>query len=242
MEDIQFFNTFVVWTRSVVLILSIFVVVLSLSIYNYSAIPVFSLLEEDAANVVIKGHQIIYDMIQDRRLIATLVAAQASIFCPLFLLMSSCNAPTSCFEYVTRRSFIVLSSSEIWRAIIEQFCQFLMPLGLAMSWIFCITFDQRTEAALIDQNMMGLNFAEDTSCALAIYVANGLKYIIITVLAMEVLAIWLSSYQYAMILFRAQYQQQAIRLNEDENDVEYAAIDSTQGREDEYHEEKLLHV
>ncbi|CEP15541.1 hypothetical protein [Parasitella parasitica] len=200
------------------------VVILSLSIYNYSAIPMFSLLEEDATNVVIKGHQIIYDMIQDRRLIATLVAAQASIFCPLFLLMSSCSTSTICHEYVTRRSFIVLSTSEIWRAIIEQFCQFLMPLGLGMSWIFCITFDQRTEAALIDQNMMGLNFAEDQ--ALAAYVANGLKYIVIVVLLMEVLTIWLSSYIYAVILFKAQCQQHGIRLIEgDENDVEeYAGI------------------
>lgn len=240
MEDVRFFNTFVIWTRSVVLILSILVVVLSLSIYNYSAIPIYSLLEEDATNVVIKGHQIIYDMIQDRRLIATLVAAQASIFCPLFLLMSSCNTSTSCFEYVTKRLFVVLSTTDIWRAIVEQFCQFLMPLGLAMSWIFCITFDRRTEAALVDQNMMGLNFAEQqTSCALAMYVANGLKYIIITVLAMEVLAIWLSSYQYAMILFRAQYQQRAIQLTEDEGDVECCAgMESMHGHD----EEKLLHI
>ncbi|KAI8644211.1 hypothetical protein BD408DRAFT_481412 [Parasitella parasitica] len=224
MEDIHFFNTLVVWTRSVVLILSILVVILSLSIYNYSAVPVFSLLEEDATNIVTKGHQVIYDMIQDRRLIATLVAAQASIFCPLFLLMSACSASTICHEYVTRRSFIILSTSEIWRAITEQFCQFLMPLGLAMSWIFCITFDQRTEAALANQNMMGLNFADDH--ALAIYVANGLKYIVIVVLVMEVLAIWLSSYTYAVILFKAQYQQQSIRLYEDgENSVqEYAGF------------------
>jgi hypothetical protein len=230
MEDILFFNTVVIWTRSVVLILSILVVVISLSIYNYSAIPVFSLLEEDAANVVIKGHQIIYDMIQDRRLIAILVAAQASIFCPLFLLMSSWNSPTSCFEYITRRtkSSIILSTSEIWRAIIEQFCQFLMPLGLAMSWSFCITFDQRTDAALVDQNMMGLNFSENiNSCALAIYVANSLKYIIIMVLVMEVLAIWLSSYKYAAILFNEQYQQQAIRLDDDDTDVESAGMVST---------------
>lgn len=227
MEDILFFNTIVIWTRSVVLILSILVVVISLSIYNYNAIPIFSLLEEDATNVVIKGHQIIYDMIQDRRLIATLVAAQASIFCPLFLLMSSCNTSTSCFEYITRRtrSSIVLSTTEIWRAIIEQFCQFLMPLGLAMSWMFCITFDQRTEAALIDQNMMRLKFSEDVNnCILAIYVADKLKYIIITVLVMEVLAIWLSSYKYATILFNEQYQHQGIRLDEDDADVEFTGM------------------
>lgn len=232
MEDILFFNTVIIWTRSVVLILSILVVVISLSIYNYNAIPIFSLLEEDATNVVIKGHQIIYDMIQDRRLIATLVAAQASIFCPLFLLMSSWNAPTSYFEYITRKtkSSIALSTSEIWRAIVEQFCQFLMPLGLAMSWNFCITFDQRTEAALIDQNMMGLKFSENiNSCTLAMYVANSLKCIIITVLVMEVLAIWLSSYKYATILFNEQYQQQAIRLNEDDIDVESAGMVSTLG-------------
>lgn len=227
MEDILFFNTIVIWTRSVVLILSILVVVISLSIYNYNAIPVFSLLEEDATNIVIKGHQIIYDMIQDRRLIATLVAAQASIFCPLFLLMSSCNTSTSCFEYITRRtrSSIALSTTEIWRAIIEQFCQFLMPLGLAMSWMFCITFDQRTEAALIDQNMMGLKFSEGiNSCILAIYVVDRLKYIIITVLVMEVLAIWLSSYKYATILFNEQYQHQGIRLDEDDADVEFTGM------------------
>lgn len=214
MESLRFFNACVVWTRSVVLILSIIIVILSLSIYNYDAIPVFLLLEEDASSLVLKGHEIIYDMIQDRRLIATLVAAQASIFCPLFLLMSASTAIPS----------VCQTTSDIWRTVIEQFCQFLMPLGLALSWIFCITFDTRTQAALLDQNTK-FQLDQNHYSALATYIGNSLKYVIIIILLLEVVTIWVSSFKYASILFISQHQQ-AIRLHDD--DGIYTSLDNNE--------------
>lgn len=231
MESIRFFNVCVVWTRSIVLILSIIIVISSLSIYNYDAIPVFLLLEEDPSSLVSKGHEIIYDMIQDRRLIATLVAAQASIFCPLFLLMSASTVPSICQE-----------ASDIWRTVIEQFCQFLMPLGLALSWIFCITFDTRTQAALMDQNMK-FQLEQDHYTALATYISNSLKYVIIVILLLEVVTIWVSSFKYASILFLS-HNQQAIRLHDD--DSMYTSLDNNEEEQQlEYYssnEEKILFV
>ncbi|KAG2198433.1 hypothetical protein INT47_009010 [Mucor saturninus] len=232
MESIRFFNACVVWTRSIVLILSIIIVISSLSIYNYDAIPVFLLLEEDASSLVLKGHEIIYDMIQDRRLIATLVAAQASIFCPLFLLMSaSSTAPSIC-----------QTTADIWRTVIEQFCQFLMPLGLALSWIFCITFDTRTQAALMDQNMK-FQLDQDHYTALATYIGNSLKYVIIVILLLEVVTIWVSSFKYATILFISHHQQ-AIRLQDD--DSMYTSLDNNEEEQQlEYYssnEEKILFI
>lgn len=207
----------------------------SLSIYNYNAIPVFSLLEEEASSLVLKGHEIIFDMIQDRRLIATLVAAQASIFCPLFLLMSASPTITTC--YSTR-----ISTAEIWRTVIEQFCQFLMPLGLALSWIFCITFDKRTESALLDQNMM-IQVDQDQYTTLAGYIGNSLKYVIIIILLLEVVIIWVSSFKYATILFISQHQQ-AIRLGDD--DEVYTSLHSIEEEKqlenNSSDEEKMLYI
>jgi hypothetical protein len=215
MEDTHFFNSALIWTRTIVLLLSILVVVISLTVYNYNALPVFSLLETEAVESL-TGHQIINDMIQDRRLIATLVAAQASIFCPLFLLMSS-----------TSVSIITLSSTDaIWRTVVEQFCQFLMPLGLAMSWIFCITFDQHTHITLVDKYAQ----QQDRWIQCAVYVANGLEHVIVLVLMLEILTIWASAFKNALTLARS--QQRAIRL--DEKELEYVGID--------YEEDTVLFV
>lgn len=226
MEAVRFFNTCVIWTRSTVLILSIVIVVLSLGVYNYNAIPVFLLLEDEfEPTTILKRHQMISDMIQDRRLIATLVAAQASIFCPLFLLMSTSSSSSITTHLNSIKS--QLPTSEIWRTFIEQFCQFLMPLGLALSWIFCITFDKRTADALLSQDL----FQVLDDCALASYIENSLKYIVIAILLLEVIIIWISSFKYASILFLS--QSQAIRLEDGEN---YAEL----GYEDEDEEEENI--
>ncbi|KAI9345443.1 hypothetical protein BD770DRAFT_446975 [Pilaira anomala] len=225
MEAVRFFNTCVIWTRSTVLILSIVIVVLSLGVYNYNAIPVFLLLEDEfEPTTILKRHQMISDMIQDRRLIATLVAAQASIFCPLFLLMSTSSITTHLNSIKSQ-----LPTSEIWRTFIEQFCQFLMPLGLALSWIFCITFDKRTADALLSQDL----FQVLDECALASYIENSLKYIVISILLLEVIIIWISSFKYASILFLSQCK--SIRLEEGED---YAEL----GYEDEDEEENISFI
>jgi hypothetical protein len=116
--------------------------------------------------------------------------------------------------------------------MIEQLCQFLMPLGLAMCWIFCITFDKRTQIALVE------HYAEqqDSRVRCAVYVANGLERVIVFVLVLEVLAIWASSFNYATALIRSQQyrQQQAIQLGEEDEELEYIGID--------YEEEKVLFV
>ncbi|GAA5807250.1 hypothetical protein MFLAVUS_000606 [Mucor flavus] len=202
MESIRFLNTCVVWTRSTVLILSILIVILSLSVYNYNAIPVHLLLE-DEIETTINARQIIYDMVQDRRLIAALVAAQASIFCPLLLLMSTSASVVDLKAKVP--------TSEVWRTVVEQFCQFLMPLGLALSWVFCITFDRRTSDSFTSQKNLQ-DDDQDHYCQLANYIGDSLKYIIIVVLLLEVVIIWISSFKYASVL-----SQQEIMLEEGED-------------------------
>ncbi|KAI8985796.1 hypothetical protein BDB01DRAFT_786354 [Pilobolus umbonatus] len=204
MESIYLIQSYIVWTRTITLILSIIVVILSLSIYNNNAIPIFSLLEDTMASTTLKGDQILYDMILDRRLIATLVASQASIFCPLFLLM---GANTGVSQYT------VISTQERWRIITEQFCQFLLPLGLALSWIFCVSFDNKTDIALIDQNMSTTFSKYTVKCQLGLYIVAVLKCIIILILLSEVIAIWLASYRYATLLIR---DGQCIHLSDDE--------------------------
>ncbi|KAI7901407.1 uncharacterized protein BX663DRAFT_514325 [Cokeromyces recurvatus] len=204
MEDIQFFNSTIIYTRVAVLTLSVCIVVISLVKYNFSTCPILSLFDN------VKSHQFIYDMIEDRNLIATLIAAQASIFCPLFLLMSS---PVSTYyEYSTRISF---STADICRIMIEHLCQFLMPFGLSMSWLFCITFDKRTKSALltmIDQDLISSTLDEhnyyNTYVTLMTF---ALKYIIILVLLIEVVAVSCSFIKHTSFLFMAK-QQSTIHL------------------------------
>lgn len=215
MTDFQFFNVFVFWTRSIVLILSITVVILSLTIYNSNSTPMLNLLEYEAdASIGLGDDFIVNDTVRDRRLIATLVAAQASIFCPLFLLMSS-SALKFRPEY-----FDCVSTLEIWRVGIEQLCQFLMPLGLVFSWIFCITFDRKVETAM---NLEDMLHSTDTWCGLGASIAENLKYFIIIVLMMEMLGIWIFSFKCMayMFIFRNQY---SIRLNDDLESVNNSSI------------------
>lgn len=73
----------------------------------------------------------ISDIIEDRRLIATLVSSQASIFCPLFLLINTSeNKPASV------------------AFLFEMLFECIMPIGLAISWFFCSTFNYHVSVAL----------------------------------------------------------------------------------------------
>ncbi|KAG1444991.1 hypothetical protein G6F56_010076 [Rhizopus delemar] len=102
------------------------------------------------------------EMIQDRRLIATLVASQASIFCPLFLLMNTHGE----------------NKKPSTALVIEQFFQCLMPIGLVISWCFCIGFDRNVKAVLgIEDHWMEVL----------------LRYSVVAVLMVEILLIWTES-------------------------------------------------
>lgn len=209
MDAIQIFNKCITWTRTVTLILSILIVILSLSIYNYTALPILELLQDSSITTTVSGSELLHDMIQDRRFIATLVAAQASVFCPLFLLMTT-NSP---LPTKTNR----FSNTEKYRIVIEQFCYFLMPFGLALSWVFCIIFDRKTEIASLEFEPFGY-VSNDSSdlWELANYLVDSLKYIIISILALEIVFIWMSSFEYAKVLS----DSQAIKLLFDEEEEE----------------------
>ncbi|KAI8876472.1 hypothetical protein K501DRAFT_298806 [Backusella circina FSU 941] len=184
MMEMHLIQSSIIWTRSIVLVLSVIIVIVSLSIYNTNAIPIFTLVESDRSALLQHNHSIIYDMIQDRRLIATLVAAQASILCPLFLLLgapTTHHLPLDIEEEETE--YHRFKRMDLWRTLIEQLCQFLMPLGLALSWLFCILFDKKTHMALRNQGI-----PEDR-----VTVVTVLKYIVVVVLLFEVLAIWCST-------------------------------------------------
>ncbi|KAL0074676.1 hypothetical protein J3Q64DRAFT_1609555, partial [Phycomyces blakesleeanus] len=120
------------WTRASVLFISIFVILITLGLYSSVSIPIFSILGNENTfmyGTLENSHQVwAVEMVQDRRVIATLVATQASIFCPLFLLLGHHFQPAP-------------PSAEL-------ICQLLMPLGLSMSWMFCILFDRKTSFAL----------------------------------------------------------------------------------------------
>ncbi|EIE75617.1 hypothetical protein RO3G_00321 [Rhizopus delemar RA 99-880] len=164
------------YTRLITLILSILIVISSLCIYNYRSTPVYSLID-----TVQEGEDMVNDMIQDRRLIATLVASQASIFCPLFLLMNTNEdkSPSSALA-------------------IEQFFQCLMPIGLVISWLFCIAFDQNLKIALDLKDH---------------WIELFLRYSVVVVLVIEIMLIWIESFKY----FFAVYKEEGnIRLCDEE--------------------------
>lgn len=261
-NKLHFYNTCVTWTRTTVLILSVFILVLSLCTYNYNAIPllsIISIIQQQENNTPETVKQIMFDMVGDRKLIATLVAAQASIFCPLFLLLSKTTTSKICTSLHHR--YCRSSKSEITRTVIEQFCQFLMPLGLALSWIFCILFEQKTENAWVYQQqhfasdvmeegreeedlfymMLMANEKQETAGGwweLAAYIVNSLKYVIIGMLMVEVMIIWASSIKYATVLIDKN-QQQAIGLEEEEEGEDYLVDCENQAFEQ---EEKILYI
>ena len=197
MDTITVYNQCILWTRSMTLFCSVLILLLSLGTYNYQAFAVLQLAAET------KQHHVLFtSMIGDRQLIATLVAAQASVFCPLFLILTS--KPT-----LPQPPY---AKSEVWYLVAEQFCFFMIPLVLSCSWIFCIIFDRKTETLL--------SVGVDRSSAVwdsMVYLANSLKFIVISTLVFEIIMIWLNAYEHAVVLSAGQ----PIQLQDDEEDEKY---------------------
>lgn len=139
------------------LITAVVIVIGSLGFYSSNSIPLNITDEQD------QGNTWIIQTITDRRLISTLVAAQASIFCPLFILLSSST------EKITDAS-----------SFIELACQFMMPLGLALSWMFSILFDLKSSDLIGQQDMCLLQ----ESCILFHFIYY-LKHFIIGLFSIE---------------------------------------------------------
>ncbi|KAI7872016.1 hypothetical protein BDF14DRAFT_1697801, partial [Spinellus fusiger] len=138
------------WSRALVLLFSVCIIFITLGLYNHVSTPIFTIINNEdllAYDIQDKTHSPwLIEMIQDRRLIATLVATHASIFCPLFLLLG-CNLQANASSSV--------AISHVFRAPVELICQLIMPLGLAMSWILCMKFDQKTAIVLsVDQHWL----------------------------------------------------------------------------------------
>lgn len=162
--------TFLQCTRLTSLITAVVIVIGSLCLYSSNSLPLnisSDDREQDTNTWIIQS-------ITDRRLISTLVAAQASIFCPLFILLS----PKS-----------VQDTETSTYCVIENICQLLMPLGLALSWMFSILFDVKT-TDLTGKGSMCL--LEDGSCILFGFI-HGLKYAIVLLFAIETSLVTLHS-------------------------------------------------
>lgn len=203
----------VFWTRTTVLVLAIVIVAASLSVYSLHTVPIFSLFGGGGSGNSSHQHQttVLLEMVQDRRLISTLVAAQASVFCPLFLLLNH-----------NRKKENEEQSSSSSLALDLVCCHVLMPLGLALSWTFCIMFDRKTMMALMQSGFLGeelvtswtdymgwhdmcllnRNVHGEWPC-LAVNVIHGFKYLIVLVLAAEIYMVIAA----AVILRREQRQE-----------------------------------
>lgn len=143
--------------RLITLVSSILIVIGSLGFYSFNSVP----LKISTAKEQVHNNTWIIQTITDRRLISTLVAAQASIFCPLFILLSP-------------------KTAEITESFVEMACQFLMPLGLALSWLFSILFDIMS-TDIIGQTDICLNHG---SCFLFLLV-YGLKFAVVGLFVLE---------------------------------------------------------
>lgn len=142
--------------RLATLITAVVIVIGSLGFYSSNSVPLNAADDDQQDNSVW-----IVQTITDRRLISTLVAAQASIFCPLFILLSP-------------------STTTYADTLIEVVCQLLMPLGLALSWTFSIMFDLKS-TDLIGQTDMCLS---QENCVLFGFIFC-LKYLIVGLFAIE---------------------------------------------------------
>ncbi|KAI9476538.1 MAG: hypothetical protein EXX96DRAFT_577503 [Benjaminiella poitrasii] len=146
--------------RLFTLITAVIIVFGSLGVYSSNSIPlqIATTVAEDFST----AKTWIIQTVSDRRLISTLVASQASIFCPLFILLSPINS----------------AAQQI--SLIELVCQFLMPFGLALSWMFSILFDLKST----DVATFGDLCLSQENCGLFIFV-YGLKFVIMGLLMIE---------------------------------------------------------
>lgn len=143
--------------RLATLITAVVIVIGSLGFYSNNSVPLNATDSSDQQD----SSAWIVQTITDRRLISTLVAAQASIFCPLFILLSP-------------------STTTYADTLIEVVCQFLMPLGLALSWTFSILFDLKS-TDFIGQTDVCLS---QENCVLFGFIYC-LKYLIVGLFAIE---------------------------------------------------------
>ncbi|KAI7857482.1 hypothetical protein BDC45DRAFT_34348 [Circinella umbellata] len=238
------------WTRTTVLILAIFIVATSLSIYSTHTIPIFSLFSRYRQQQIaatthhdnrLNAHEstILLEMIQDRRLISTLVAAQASVFCPLFLLLTSYSKQKQekRQEQEKQQEQDQQQEQEHPRRIALDlvWCHVLMPFGLALSWIFCIAFDRKTMTAILQQQpyinktwmflfqdmcLLDQSGSPNQWACLGINVTHGLKYLIVLILILEIELVIAAS-----VLTR--YQQRQIQLESHKTDDEWSIASSS---------------
>ncbi|CAO3608069.1 unnamed protein product [Cunninghamella blakesleeana] len=167
MDSQKILTNTIYWVRMMILVLSVLIMIASLSQYSQDTIPLLTLIHN--INDQTYANSIRESIIQDRKLIATLVASQVSIFCPLFLLAGSQT------EKIKKLTFYYIKNNEqqqqkskvdekmsllnnnnnnvddhdtspFLKGCLDIFCQFLMSIGLAITWIFCISFDQKVEA------------------------------------------------------------------------------------------------
>ncbi|KAI9253489.1 hypothetical protein BDA99DRAFT_540741 [Phascolomyces articulosus] len=246
-------------TRTIVLILAIVIVATSLSIYSTHTIPIFSLFSRHpqhqqtttTASLYHENHlnahetTVLLEMIQDRRLISTLVAAQASVFCPLFLLLTthnynSNNNASSKQQETTRPPRLALDLI---------CCHVLMPFGLALSWIFCILFDRKTMTAILQHNTTNTGtwmYIFQDMCLLdhqggitngwacfGINMIHGLKYLIVLVLFLEIELVIAAS-------FFTRYEERPIQLENSKMDGEWNVATSPSSFMDEQQRTALL--
>ncbi|KAI8369567.1 uncharacterized protein BYT42DRAFT_584937 [Radiomyces spectabilis] len=129
-------QVYIIQTCILSLVLSILVVALSLGIYSSGTVPVFNILTQ------FSKFQTMLAIVQDRQLIATLVASQASIFCRLFLLLN---------HSLQEHLYVNNNRSTDWRTVSERVCLLLMSGGLAWSWVLCILFDRQAIALALQQ-------------------------------------------------------------------------------------------
>lgn len=164
-------STLLHFLRVTSLVTAVLIVIGSLCLYTTNSLPL-NTIQQDTTWII--------QSITDRRLISTLVAAQASIFCPLFILLN----PLS-----TKSATSPTESSAAVVCFIEWICQLLMPLGLALSWMFSILFDYKTKDLVSDDGMdnsmcLGQQEQDKMGCAL-FGIIYGLKYVIIVFFSME---------------------------------------------------------
>ncbi|CAO3599600.1 unnamed protein product [Absidia cylindrospora] len=224
MESRNLIQNIIQWTRKSVVTLSIIIIITSLSQYSKEAIPVFTLLPstkdaidaDNNENLVNRIHSFGQALIQDRRLIATLVAAQTSIFCPLFLLVGNAATCMNHHHHPSNADQQQHSSSSVvgfWKTALDLLCQIIMPLGLAMNWLFCLSFDHKTShlihvyfptsdtAAIVASASSPSSiwsFAWSLRCDVSINFLEGLKYLTIMILGLEMILVCIAWIQHCL--------------------------------------------
>ena len=251
-------DSYLYCTRSLVLALAIIITSASLCIYSINTQPLASLFSNryhHAPTQQAPFHTdnsaptaIMIQMIQDRRLISTLVASQASIFCPLFLLVS-------------HKSVKKQGAHAMVPSIEQLLCQLLMPAGLAISWVFSILFDLKTLSVIshdiplvprlyrfLTPQLQDMCLFDRSSSQYARHLCaavNGvqyLKYVMILVLVVDfalVLTSGMAAYYERAI---QEHQEGSIRLVDEEQAYQAPSEKQQEGDMAEQHHMALFHA